>query len=144
MLFFFHPLFTISQPFPLVVVVGHTECGAAAACFGACKTYIPGQIPVTVPSQPSDSPLNRWLVPLTTLAANLQISSVPPQEALPVLVRENVMAQVQNLCQTEVIRKAWANGKSPMGKEVFVHGWVYDVSKGTIMDLGVSKGPHSK
>lgn len=128
-------------PYLLVVVVGHTECGAAAACFGACKNYVAGQTPVTVPSHPSDSPLNRWLVPLTTLAASLGISSAPANEALPLLVRENVKAQVNNLCQTEVIKNAWANGKSAMGKEVFVHGWVYDVSKGTILDLGISRGP---
>ncbi|KAJ3783913.1 carbonic anhydrase [Lentinula aff. detonsa] len=124
-----------------VVVCGHTECGAAAACFGACSSFVPGQAPVTIPVDPADAPLNRWLAPLTTLAASLEISSAPANEALPLLIQENVKAQVNNLCRTEVIAKAWANGKSPKGKEVWVHGWVYDVSTGTIRDLGISRGP---
>ncbi|KAJ3744843.1 carbonic anhydrase [Lentinula detonsa] len=124
-----------------VVVCGHTECGAAAACFGASSSFVPGQAPVTIPVDPADAPLNRWLAPLTTLAASLEISSAPANEALPLLIQENVKAQVNNLCRTEVIAKAWANGKSPKGKEVWVHGWVYDVSTGTIRDLGISRGP---
>ncbi|KAJ3725769.1 carbonic anhydrase [Lentinula raphanica] len=126
-----------------VVVCGHTECGAAAACFGACSSFVPGQTP-TIPAHPVDAPLNRWLAPLTTLAASLEISSAPPSEALPLLVQENVKTQVDNLCRTEVIANAWANGKSPKGKEVWVHGWVYDVSTGTIRDLGISRGPTPK
>ncbi|KAJ4487750.1 carbonic anhydrase [Lentinula aciculospora] len=124
-----------------VVVCGHTECGAAAVCFGACSSFIPGQMPVTIPTDAAESPLNRWLAPLTTLAAGLQISSAPANEALPLLVQENVKAQVDNLCRSEVIANAWANGKSPKGKEVWVHGWVYNVASGTIRDLGISRGP---
>ncbi|GAW01294.1 carbonic anhydrase [Lentinula edodes] len=124
-----------------VVVCGHTECGAAAASFGACASFVPGEMPITIPVDPADAPLNRWLAPLTTLAASLQISSAPPNEALPLLVQENVKAQVDNLCRTKVIANAWANGKSPKGKEVWVHGWVYDVATGTIRDLGISRGP---
>ncbi|KIK57645.1 hypothetical protein GYMLUDRAFT_45811, partial [Collybiopsis luxurians FD-317 M1] len=127
-----------------VVVCGHTECGAAAACFGACSSVIPGKKPVTIDPHPPDAPLNRWLAPLTTLAAGLGISSAPAKQALPLLVRENVKAQVNNLCLTDVIMNAWANGKSPKGKEVWVHGWVYNVSEGRIQDLGISRGPYSK
>ncbi|KAF9075110.1 carbonic anhydrase [Rhodocollybia butyracea] len=119
-----------------VIVCGHTECGAAGAAFGACKSFVPGRTPVTIPSHPADSPLNRWLVPFTTLAAELQVSSLPQKEAIPLLVQENVKAQVNNLVHTEVIADAWASGK-----EVWVHGWVYDIGSGKIKDLGISQGP---
>ncbi|KAF5389860.1 hypothetical protein D9757_003671 [Collybiopsis confluens] len=127
-----------------VVVCGHTECGAAAACFGACSSVVPGQTPITIGSYAPDAPLNRWLASLTTIAANLHLSSAPPKEALVTLVEENVRAQVNNLCLTDVIMNSWANGKSPKGKEVWVHGWVYDISQGRLRDLGVSRGPYSK
>jgi carbonic anhydrase len=127
----------------LVVVCGHTECGAAAASLGASGSYVPGQPPVTV-GDDADSPLNRWLAPLTRLAAGLQLSSVPAKDGLPILVRENIKVQVDNVCSSDPIKKAWANGKSPMGKEVWVHGWVYDLSTGKLQDLGISRGPNSK
>ena len=113
-----------------VVVVGHTHCGGAAACYQAALT-----------AQESDatpaSPLGRWLAPLTALAASLGLASAPKEEALATLVEENVRKQVANVCATEPITEAWAKGR------VWVHGWVYDLKSGTLKDLGVSKGPSS-
>ena len=45
----------------------------------------------------------------------------------------NVTEQVVNVCQTTVLRDAWARGQ-----ELAVHGWVYDIQDGIIRDLGVS------
>jgi carbonic anhydrase len=125
-----------------VVVVGHTECGGAAACFNAANapTYSPNKAIATDPSLPPNAPLNRWLSPLTHLAASLQLSSTPKAEALPILVEENVRMQVQNLCQTPIVANAWAN-KSAKGKDVWVHGWVYDLAEGKLRDLGITQGP---
>jgi len=128
-----------------VVVVGHTECGGAAACFNAsCSpAFSPGKAFATDPSLAPDAPLNRWLAPLTTLAAELQLSSTPKDEAVPVIVEENVRMQVENLCQAPTIVNAWAN-KSAKGKDVWVHGWVYDLASGRLKDLGVTQGPESR
>ncbi|ESK89849.1 carbonic anhydrase [Moniliophthora roreri MCA 2997] len=123
-----------------VVVVGHTECGGAAACFNAAPSFQPGHACAVVPTLPTSAPLNKWLQPLTALAASLQLSSVPASEALPIIVEENVKAQVENLAQSPVIMNAWQN-KSAKGKDVWIHGWVYDISQGKLKDLGVTRGP---
>lgn len=135
---------SIPTVFP-VIVVGHTECGGAAACFAAATSpsYMPGRAVATDPSLPPNAPLNRWLAPLTNLAASLQLSTTPKAEALPLLVEENVKQQVENICQTSIVLNAWAN-KSPKGKDVWVHGWVYDLAAGRLRDLGITRGPPSK
>ncbi|KAJ7063499.1 carbonic anhydrase [Mycena amicta] len=126
-----------------VVIVGHTECGGAAACFGAAHSPAFSESAtscVVDPSLPVDAPLNQWLTPLTKLVASLKLSSVSKEEALPVVVEENVKQQVENLSKASTILDAWAN-KSKKGKDVWVHGWVYDLAKGELRDLGVSRGP---
>ncbi|KAL0066467.1 hypothetical protein AAF712_006510 [Marasmius tenuissimus] len=123
-----------------VVIVGHTECGGAMACHGASASVVSGQSVTTIPSLPTDDPINRWLQPLTALAASLQISSAPLAEAVSVLVEENVKQQVRNLAQAQVIVNAWQN-KSKKGKDVWIHGWVYDLAQGKLKDLRVSQGP---
>ncbi|KAJ7444925.1 carbonic anhydrase [Mycena latifolia] len=126
-----------------VVVVGHTECGGAAACFGAaCSPAFSATAATCVvdPSLAPDAPLNQWLTPLTKLVASLKLSSVPKAEAMPLIVEENVKMQVENLCKAQTVVDAWAH-KSKQGKEIWVHGWVYDLAKGELRDLGVSRGP---
>ncbi|KAJ2920895.1 hypothetical protein H1R20_g2157, partial [Candolleomyces eurysporus] len=125
-----------------VVIVGHTECGGAAACLGASQNPsldLKNAI-ATVPSLPADSSLNRWLEPLTRLAASLGLSSTPHQEALPVVVEENVKMQVDMLAKTVTINDAWTKG-TPKGQQVWIHGWVYDIATGKLKDLNVSRGP---
>jgi carbonic anhydrase len=43
----------------------------------------------------------------------------------------NVVEQVVNVCQTTVVRDAWARGQS-----LAVHGWLYDIKDGLIRMLG--------
>ncbi len=45
----------------------------------------------------------------------------------------NVIEQVANVCQTTVIRDAWARGHA-----VSVHGWIYAVRDGLLRDLGMT------
>ncbi|KAJ3795636.1 hypothetical protein GGU11DRAFT_708910, partial [Lentinula aff. detonsa] len=95
------------------------------------------------PSQPS--PLNLFLAHLTTSIANLvtslQISSVAEEEAIPILIRENVKVQIDNFCDTEVVKNAWRN--RPQGQELTIHGcqWLYDIGTGRIQDLQIFRGP---
>ncbi|KAF7363593.1 Carbonic anhydrase [Mycena sanguinolenta] len=129
----------VSLPRFAVVIVGHSECGGAAACFGAAcspKFNPSAEICVVDPGLEHDAPLNQWLTPLTKLAAGLKLSSVPKAEALPVIVDENVKRQVQNLCMAQTIVDAWTDDK-----KVWIHGWVYDLAKGQLRDLNVSRGP---
>lgn len=45
------------------------------------------------------------------------------------LVELNVLQQVENLAKTSMVQKAWKN------RELEIHGWVFDISTGTIKDL---------
>ena len=77
------------------------------------------------------------------MAASLHLSSAPKEEALPILIEENVKMQVDNLSQTPAITNAWKN-KNGKGKDVYIHGWVFDLASGRLKDLRVSRGPSSK
>ncbi|KAF8643859.1 hypothetical protein AX16_008875 [Volvariella volvacea WC 439] len=127
-----------------VVIVGHTNCGGAMACLNAARAQNnPNGTNATITTLPPDEPLNRWLAPLTDLAVALKVSSAPPDDALQLVVEENVKKQVENLAKSQTIVNAWAN-KSGQGKEVWIHGWVYDLGTGKLKDLGVSRGPPSR
>ena len=43
-----------------------------------------------------------------------------------------MIEQVVNVCQTTVVREAWARGQ-----ELAVHGWIYGLSDGLLRDLGM-------
>lgn len=118
--------------------MGHSGCGGAAACLGAVQRedFVLEENIATIATVPADAPLNRWLEPLTRLAATLGVSTTPSQEALPILVEENVKRQVENVCKSEVITGAWTKGL-----EVHIHGWVYELSQGRLRDLHISSGP---
>jgi len=45
----------------------------------------------------------------------------------------NIIEQVANVCQTTIVRDAWARGQ-----ELAVHGWIYDVRDGLLRDLNVT------
>lgn len=45
----------------------------------------------------------------------------------------NVIEQVQNVCQTTVVRDAWDRGQSLM-----IHGWIYGLKDGLLRDLQVT------
>ncbi len=44
----------------------------------------------------------------------------------------NALQQVANVCQTTIVRDAWARGQA-----VSVHGWVYTLRDGRVHDLGI-------
>lgn len=109
-------------PLSLVIVVGHSNCGGAAACVAAAGA----------PPQQPETPLLRWLTPLTDLARSLGVESLGQTEALSLLVKENVRQQVKNLTKTETIKKARAGGN-----HVQIHGWIYELSTGNLSDLEI-------
>jgi len=47
----------------------------------------------------------------------------------------NVVEQVIHLCQTTVVREAWARGQ-----RLTVHGWIYDIADGLLRDTGIGIG----
>ena len=49
------------------------------------------------------------------------------------LVELNVIEQVYNVCKTSTVQKSWRKFGRP-----FVHGWVYDLENGRLIDLEVN------
>ena len=71
---------------------------------------------------------------------------------LTALSEANLRVQVENICQNDVIRNAWAHAKAetestgvrggePEQNKVYVHGWIYELQSGRLRDLGVSQRP---
>jgi carbonic anhydrase len=53
--------------------------------------------------------------------------------ALDRLCELNVIEQVQNVCQTSIVRDAWERGQ-----DLHVHGWIYGIADGLARDLGTT------
>jgi carbonic anhydrase len=108
-----------------VVVVGHSSCGGVVEAFNAAAS----------PSDhhKTETPLERWLEPLTDYARSINVTanSLPEDQGVPLLVEDNVKLQVNNLLMSEFVLEKGAN--------VWVHGWVYDLANGTLRDLGISR-----
>jgi carbonic anhydrase len=51
----------------------------------------------------------------------------------------NVIEQAVNVCQTTVVREAWARGQ-----DLSVHAWVYGLGDGLLRDLGLDVGAESE
>ncbi|KAI6095465.1 carbonic anhydrase [Pisolithus sp. B1] len=126
-----------------VLVVGHTHCGGAATCLEAVQAQASNSPPPVSPN----TPLGRWLAPLTNLVSTLDLETLPAETHLDAIVEANVKRQVENVCATDVIKGAWAaalGDESGEKRQVWVHGWVYDVASGRLKDLGVSRGPQTQ
>lgn len=50
---------------------------------------------------------------------------------LDLLCELNVKEQVTNVCNTDIVRNAWKQGK-----ELSVHGWIFSIENGTLKNLG--------
>ena len=49
---------------------------------------------------------------------------------LDLLCELNVKEQVTNVCNTTIVQDAWKQGK-----ELYVHGWIYNIENGILKDL---------
>lgn len=134
-----------------VVIVGHTNCGGAAAAFAAPnpdanKTdnaeghkddkkgkkdkkhkgdcFHPKDVkPGTEPG------LDNFLAPLIKLRWTL-----PEGATAADLIVANVNQSVNVMAETNAIQNEWKKNK-----RVCVHGWLYDIGTGMLKDLGFSR-----
>jgi carbonic anhydrase len=112
-----------------VVVVGHTSCGGCNAAFAAPAPVKDAEANADAGTSPN--PLRSFLGPLIDIR-----HALPVDATVDDLVRENVLASVKNIVESGTMAAAWAKGKN-----VYVHGWVYDLKTGLLADLGFSQGP---
>jgi len=105
---------------PHVIVCGHYGCGGVAAALTKKDLGI----------------INKWLRNIKDVyrlnEGELKLLDTK-EDIQRRMVELNVVEQVNNLCETSIIQRAWAQRGGPQ-----VHGWVYDVADGRIKDLGVN------
>ena len=143
-----------------VVVVGHEHCGGAITAmkearrpqdsdqikrhhtlqdslYHIVELVHEGHHLNEVHDEESKSPndaITRWLTPLVDRVRELVLPA-DDEQALRIVVEENVKLQVENLTQPQLEVFVKKSAKKP----VWVHGWVYDFSTGFIRDLQVTK-----
>jgi carbonic anhydrase len=61
-----------------------------------------------------------------------ELSALAEPARVDRLCELNVIEQVRNVCDTTVVRKAWARHQP-----LTVHGWIYALRDGLLRDLGV-------
>lgn len=102
-----------------IVVCGHYMCGGIEAAMG----------------QLDEGALDSWFDPVRAIAKTnrSELESLDSVEArLRRLVELNVEAQCRNLQELEVVQESLRKNGSPS-----VHGWVFDIHTGILIDLGI-------
>jgi carbonic anhydrase len=103
-----------------VIVVGHYGCG------GVRQALEEGGLGM----------IDHWLAPVRGIRRRNQeaFDRLPSTKARwDRLCELNVMEQAIAVSQTTIIRGSWAQGR-----EIAVHGWIYDLSDGRLRDLEVT------
>ncbi len=102
-----------------VIVCGHYGCGGISAVLAGERHGI----------------VDNWLRNVRDVAEQHtdELSSLPATRRPDRLCELNVTEQVTNVCETTIVRDAWARGQS-----LTVHGLVYGLRDGLLRDLGLS------
>ncbi|RDX37836.1 carbonate dehydratase [Kangiella sp. HD9-110m-PIT-SAG07] len=109
-----------------VIVCGHYGCGGVNAAlsnqqFGLIDNWLAKIKDVYIQNETKFTPIN------------------DEQERSDLMCELNVMAQVQNVCNSTIVQNAWSNGQ-----KLSVHGWCYSLKNGHIKDLDVTHDDESK
>jgi carbonic anhydrase len=99
-----------------IIVVGHSRCGGVTAALSDARIGI----------------ADNWLRHVQDVRNRHQawLNTVPKDRRVDALCELNVIEQALNACQTTVVQDAWNRGQ-----EVVVHGWVYGLHNGLLLDL---------
>ena len=103
-----------------IIVCGHYGCGGVQAAFGP----------------PATDPLEGWIAQLRAirrLHAQELATLADDEMRWRRLCECNVMAQVRTLGGLPTIVRAWERGR-----QLVIHGWIYDLRDGLLRDLEVS------
>lgn len=102
-----------------IMVVGHYGCGGVLAALRGRRFGL----------------VDNWLRHIEDVRYKHSelLESYPYDDQHDRLCELNVIEQVVNVCQTTVVRDAWARKQ-----DLTVHGWVYAIYDGLVRDLGIS------
>ncbi|MGH7995147.1 MAG: carbonate dehydratase [Opitutaceae bacterium] len=100
-----------------IMVVGHYGCGGVRAAVRCERVGL----------------ADNWLQHVQDVCAKHEgcLRAIPDEnERIDRLCELNVLAQVANVCETTIVRDAWARGQA-----LAVHGWIYGLRDGLLRDL---------
>ena len=98
-----------------VIVCGHYGCGGVKAAMGNSYVGLVG----------------RWLAYVKDIYTDhaAELDKMSEEEREMRMVELNVINQVHNLAKTSYVQKAWKS------RDLEIHGWVYSLKDGKIIDL---------
>ncbi|MBP5986040.1 MAG: carbonate dehydratase [Azonexus sp.] len=102
-----------------IMVVGHYGCGGVGAALQKARVGI----------------VDFWLHNVQQVHTRHQamVDGLPEALRHDRLCELNVLEQVVSLCNTPVVKDAWARGQ-----KVTIHGWIYGLKDGLMHDLGIT------
>ena len=98
------------------ILVGHSRCGGVAAALEGRRVGL----------------VDNWLRYVQDVRdrhAEL-LATIDEERRVDALGELNVIEQARHVCETTVVRDAWARGQ-----ELVVHGWFYRLQNGLLTDL---------
>ncbi|CAB4388623.1 unnamed protein product [Rhizophagus irregularis] len=114
-----------------IIVCGHTQC---AGVMNACKDHLSPNLKAWL------SDIRRVKDKYPELFPDPMIESSMPQSEKDKLHRRlveiNVSNQVSKIASNEVVQEAWKDKK----RKLAIHGWVFNIKKGHLEDIGVTIG----
>ena len=101
-----------------IIVCGHYDCGGIKAALDSNEHGL----------------IDYWLLHIKDVARMNagELEGLDEQAKINRLCELNVAEQVANVCDTSIVRNAWA-----AGAELSVHGWIYGIEDGLLQDLGI-------
>ncbi|EMD31094.1 hypothetical protein CERSUDRAFT_120142 [Gelatoporia subvermispora B] len=117
-----------------IIIVGHTHCGGVAHAWATAHDKVPHEHFANwgdhIPRMLSpETPLSRWLEPLT------EVARAKPELSVEELGVANVHAQVMNVTRSKAVQQAWTEGH-----DLWIHGWEYHLGTGRLQDLHLTAG----
>lgn len=101
-----------------IIVCGHYGCGGVHAAMGDQQLGL----------------VDHWLRHIKDVYRfnEDKLKGLPPAEQEDLLCELNVIEQVNNVCESAVVRKAWRKGA-----DLTVHGWIYGIQNGILKNMNV-------
>lgn len=108
-----------------VIICGHYNCGGVQAAIDG----------------PDLGLISNWLLHIRDIwyKHSSLLGELAPQDRVDRLCELNVVEQVYNLGHSTIMQSAWKRGQ-----RVMVHGWVYGIDNGRLLDMDVSSDSREK